>query len=52
MNNHNEEFELDFMDTSEYGTGFSINDLITAADIADGKFSFDDANQELLSMMV
>ena len=51
MFNDFEVYDLDFIDTSDYGTGFSINDLITAADVADGKFSFDEPNQELLAMM-
>ncbi|WP_157943107.1 hypothetical protein [Escherichia coli] len=51
MANEFDSIELDFLDTSDYGTGFSINDLITAADVADGKFSFDEPNQELLAMM-
>ncbi|WP_157924923.1 hypothetical protein [Escherichia coli] len=51
MANEFDSIELDFLDTSDYGTGFNINDLITAADSLDGKFTFDEPNQELLTMM-
>lgn len=50
MANEFDSIELDFLDTSDYGTGFNINDLITAADSLDGKFTFE-PNQELLAMM-